>query len=167
MKDRNIDQYIAIFCNLAHHVGLNLNEPTNISQFASGLPIRLTESCINYKWPDMFDGWAAAAQQHQKAWLQKQALKGMFNFNTQAGEEDAALTINMDPGTGVSWNNRQKVLIEDREDQTVEISLLMTLMPWTPAPQYAKLSQKLKRTITIATKPQRPVPITQNLFNVK
>ena len=29
MKDGNIDQYIAMFHDLAHCAGLNLNEPTN------------------------------------------------------------------------------------------------------------------------------------------
>ena len=75
----------AMFCNFAHRAGLNLNEPTNITQFASGLPLKLAESCIEYERPKTFDEWAAAAQQHQKAWLQKQALKGMFSSNIQAG----------------------------------------------------------------------------------
>ena len=85
MKDGNVDQYIAMFRDLAHHTGLNLNEPTNITQFASGLSIKLVESCIDYERPKTFDEWATAAQQHQKAYLQKQALKGMFSSNTQAG----------------------------------------------------------------------------------
>ena len=85
MKDGNIDQYIAMFHDLAHHAGLNFNKPTNITQFASELPLKLAESCINYERLKTFDEWAAAAQQHQKAWLQKQDMKGMFSSNTQAG----------------------------------------------------------------------------------
>ena len=85
MKDGNIDQYIAMFHDVAHRAGLNLNEPTNIMQFASGMPLKLAESCIDYERPKTFNEWATAAQQHQKAWLQKQALKGMFNPSTQAG----------------------------------------------------------------------------------
>ena len=85
MKDRNIHQYIAMFRNIAHRAGLNLNEPTNITQFASGMSLKLAESCIDYERPKTFNEWATAAQQHQKAWLQKQALKGMFSSSTQAG----------------------------------------------------------------------------------
>ena len=85
MKDGNVDQYIAMFRDIAQCAGLNLNDPANIHQFASGMPLKLAESCINYERPRTFDEWATAAQQHQKAWLQKQALKGMFSSSTQAG----------------------------------------------------------------------------------
>ena len=99
MKDGNIDQYIAMFCDIAHRAGLNLNEPTNIQQFASGMPLKLAESCIDYERPKTFDEWATAAQQHQKAWLQKQALKGLFSSSTQAG--GGACRQNSQRG---SWN---------------------------------------------------------------
>ena len=85
MKDGNVDQYIAMFRDIAQRAGLNLNDPANIHQFASGMPLKLAESCIDYERPKTFDDWATAAQQHQKAWLQKQALKGMFSPSTQAG----------------------------------------------------------------------------------
>ena len=85
MKDGNVDQYIAMFRDIAQRAGLNLNDPANIHQFASGMPLKLAESCIDYERPKTFDDWATAAQQHQKAWLQKQALKGMFSPSSQAG----------------------------------------------------------------------------------
>ena len=75
MKDGNVDQYIAEFQELADRGNLDVDEPSNLRLFARGLPTGLAETCIDLMRPQNFEQWTHAAQENQRAWLQKQALK--------------------------------------------------------------------------------------------
>jgi len=46
MKDGKIDKYIAGFERLAHHAGVDLDDPSNMRTFAQGLPGALVEIVI-------------------------------------------------------------------------------------------------------------------------
>ena len=75
MKDGNVDQYIAEFQEFADRGNLDTDEPSNLRLFARGLPTGLAETCIDLMRPQNFEQWTHTAQENQRAWLQKQALK--------------------------------------------------------------------------------------------
>jgi hypothetical protein len=74
MKDKNINEYIAAFKCLGHHVGMDLDDPTALQLFTRGLPRLLMDSCIDIENPDLFEQWMKAAQRHQRNWLQKRTI---------------------------------------------------------------------------------------------
>jgi Retrotransposon gag protein len=78
MKEGNVDEYIATFQLLGHCIGVNLNDPSVLCLFAQGLPKSLAKSCINIELPENFEQWTSAAQQQQRNWLRKQALKSDY-----------------------------------------------------------------------------------------
>jgi hypothetical protein len=87
MNAGNVDQYIAKFQQLADRGNLDVNEPSNLRLFARGLPTRLAETCINLVKPQNFEQWSHAAQDNQKAWLQKQALKTDYGVPQPGGRQ--------------------------------------------------------------------------------
>ena len=46
MKEGKIDEYIADFERLAHHAGIDLDDPSNMRTFAQGLPGPLVETTL-------------------------------------------------------------------------------------------------------------------------
>jgi Retrotransposon gag protein len=78
MKEGNMDEYIAAFQLLGHHVGVDLNDPSVLCLFAQGLPKSLAKSCIDIKSPENFEQWTSAAQRQQRNWLRKQALRSDY-----------------------------------------------------------------------------------------
>jgi hypothetical protein len=78
MTNENVDQYIADFECLGHHAGLDLDDPMALCLFAQGLPIGLTDSCINIENPETFEQWTKAAQRHHRNWLRKCAIHSNY-----------------------------------------------------------------------------------------
>jgi hypothetical protein len=74
MKDSNVDEYIAAFQLLGHHMGMNLNNPSMLRLFACGLPKSLTDSCIDIDLPENFEQWVNMAQCHHQNYLKKLAI---------------------------------------------------------------------------------------------
>jgi hypothetical protein len=74
MKDKNIDEYIAMFECLGHHARMDLDDPTALHLFTRGLPQSLADLCIDIENPDLFEQWTKVAQRHQRNWLQKCAI---------------------------------------------------------------------------------------------
>jgi hypothetical protein len=64
MKDSNVDEYIAAFQLLSHHMGMNLDDPSALRLFVCGLPKSLADSCINIDSPKNFKQWANVVQHH-------------------------------------------------------------------------------------------------------
>jgi hypothetical protein len=78
MTNENIDQYITDFKHLGHCAGLNLDDLMALRLFAQGLPVRLTDSCINIENLETFEQWTKAAQRHHRNWLQKCAIHSNY-----------------------------------------------------------------------------------------
>jgi hypothetical protein len=64
MKDSNVDEYIAAFQLLSHHVGMNLNDPFTLRLFTHRLLKSLADLCIDIDSPENFEQWANTAQHH-------------------------------------------------------------------------------------------------------
>jgi hypothetical protein len=64
MKDSNVDEYIAAFQLLGHHVGMNLDDPSVLRLFMHRLPKSLADSCIDIDLPENFEQWVNMAQHH-------------------------------------------------------------------------------------------------------
>jgi hypothetical protein len=54
MKDSNVDEYIATFQLLGHHMGMSLDNLLTLSLFAHRLLKSLANSCINVDSPENF-----------------------------------------------------------------------------------------------------------------
>jgi hypothetical protein len=74
MKDSNVDEYIAAFQLLGHHMGMNLDNPSALRLFTHGLPKSLADSCIDIDLPENFEQWANAAQHYHQNYLKKLAV---------------------------------------------------------------------------------------------
>jgi hypothetical protein len=55
MKESNVDEYIAAFQLLGHHMGMNLNDPSALRLFVRGLPKSLADLCIDIDSPKNFE----------------------------------------------------------------------------------------------------------------
>jgi hypothetical protein len=64
MKDSNVDEYIAAFQLLGHHVGMNLDDPFMLRLFMCRLLKSLVDSYINITSPKNFEQWANVAQHY-------------------------------------------------------------------------------------------------------
>jgi len=78
MKEGKIDKYIAGFERLAHHAGIDLDDPSNMRMFAQGLPGLLVETVLRLDDPQNYVQWCEAAQRHQRIWLKIQTHKGSY-----------------------------------------------------------------------------------------
>jgi hypothetical protein len=74
MKDSNVDEYIAAFQLLGHHMGMNLDDPSMLQLFTCGLLKSLADSCINIDSPENFEQWANAVQCHHRNYLKMLAI---------------------------------------------------------------------------------------------
>jgi hypothetical protein len=75
MKEGNVDQYIADFEFLSHHARVDVNDPTVLWLFSTGLPLRLAEACVDLEKPGDFEQWKKAVQSQQRNWIIKQGLR--------------------------------------------------------------------------------------------
>ena len=78
MKEGKIDEYIAGFERLAHHAGIDLDDPSNMCTFVQGLPGPLVEMVLRLDDPQNYVQWREAAQRHQRIWLKIQTHKGSY-----------------------------------------------------------------------------------------
>jgi len=78
MKEGKIDEYVARFEQLAHHAGIDLDDPSNMRTFAQGLPGPLVETVLRQDDPQNYVQWREAAQRHQRIWLKIQMHKGSY-----------------------------------------------------------------------------------------
>jgi hypothetical protein len=74
MKDSNVDEYIAAFQLLGHHVGMNLNDPSMLRLFAHRLLKSLANLCIDINLLENFEQWANVVQCHHRNYLKKLAV---------------------------------------------------------------------------------------------
>ena len=57
MKNKNIDEYITKFAELARKVLYHENDPAVLEKFKSGLPLELLEPCIHHDDPQSWEAW--------------------------------------------------------------------------------------------------------------
>jgi hypothetical protein len=74
MKNSNVDEYIAAFQLLGHHMGMNLDDPSALRLFVCGLLKSLADSHIDIDSPENFEQWANAVQCHHQNYLKKLAV---------------------------------------------------------------------------------------------
>jgi hypothetical protein len=75
MKEGNVDQYITDFEFLSHRAHVDVNDPTVLQLFSTGLSLKLAEACVNLEKPGDFEQWKKAAQSQQRNWIIKQGLR--------------------------------------------------------------------------------------------
>ena len=51
MKNENVDEYIAVFAELAHKALYHENDPAVLEKFKLGLPLDLLEPCMHHNDP--------------------------------------------------------------------------------------------------------------------
>ena len=78
MREGKIDEYIVEFERLAHHTGVDLDDPSNMCTFAQGLPGPLVKMVLHLEDLQNYVQWHEAAQRHQCTWLKIQSYKGNY-----------------------------------------------------------------------------------------
>lgn len=75
MKGSNVDQFIANFQFLAHWALVDVDDPTVLHLFKTGLSFKLVKVCVKIERPRTFEQWAKATQAQQQNWIIIQELK--------------------------------------------------------------------------------------------
>ena len=65
MKNENIDEYIAVFAELARKALYHENDPAVLEKFKSGLPLDLLEPCMHHDDPRSWEAWTKSARTRQ------------------------------------------------------------------------------------------------------
>ena len=65
MKNGNVDEYIAMFAELARKALYHKNDPAVLEKFKLGLPLDLLEPCMHHDDPRSWDAWTKSARAHQ------------------------------------------------------------------------------------------------------
>ena len=65
MKNENVDEYIAVFAELARKALYHEDNPAVLEKFKSGLPLELLEPCMHYDEPQNWEAWTKSARARQ------------------------------------------------------------------------------------------------------
>jgi len=80
---------------------MDLNDPAMLRLFARGLPVPLTNACIDLDGPESFEQWRNSTQRQHRAWLKKQAIHCDYSKPSAPKPQ----TPNQGQWQGL-WNNR-------------------------------------------------------------
>jgi hypothetical protein len=65
MKNKNVDEYITIFAELARKALYHKDDPAVLEKFKSGLPLELLEPCMHHDDPQNWDAWTRSTRVRQ------------------------------------------------------------------------------------------------------
>jgi hypothetical protein len=125
MKEDHVDDYIAIFEDLAYRAGYSLKGHLTIQLFIRGLPPKLAEACVDNERHKSFIQWTSAVRRQYPNWLRKEAVNGQQEVqqppNQAAGRRNGQSVFRArarTSGTTSRDSNRSTTIVDTSRNAT-------------------------------------------------
>ena len=96
MKNENVDEYIAVFAELARKALYHEDDPAVLEKFKLGLPLNLLEPCMHHDDPRSWEAWTRSAHARQAILT---SLKAHRNDTTQRSPSPMKVCTPTPPST--------------------------------------------------------------------